>query len=348
MQSVYVRPVPQFAPQYLDLSKKTNPSNLFVQAEDFGKQVVGKRTSGTLMDRLEDNKFKRLIQEDSDRIKSKMLEDMYSNSATNPGSGSEASGNRLGGDGSNPYQSVFYPSIEETTVKTETQTETPMRAASREPPDGVNRELQLFAERISNTRSSEEGGYVQTIVNQRNLQGLASSIITGAGGVYQAASLIANRVTGIADALVDTRGIAYEQAMKLIFRPFGPEVSNWVSSSYANVRRGTSSAAGQMVDFGVDSFLDMQTPQNFIQFLQSITAELGTGAVTTAGIMALPAAQQIGEQIITPAMRNNQMSIVTVFMQLLLFLNPSRGRQTMGYNRGPNGRLRPVRRITYN
>mgnify|MGYP007026942607 CR=1 FL=1 len=79
MQSVYVRPVPQYAPQYLDLSKKTNPSSLFVQAEDFGKQVVGKRTSGTLMERLQDSKLKRLIQEDSDRVKAKMIEDLYTN-----------------------------------------------------------------------------------------------------------------------------------------------------------------------------------------------------------------------------------------------------------------------------
>lgn len=105
MQSVYVRPVPQYAPQYLDLSKKTNPSSLFVQAEDFGKQVVGKRTSGTLMERLQDSKFKRLIQEDSDRAKAKMIEDMYTN-RTNSSIQNQSTdqGNVLGGSGKNPYK----------------------------------------------------------------------------------------------------------------------------------------------------------------------------------------------------------------------------------------------------
>ena len=110
MQSVYVRPVPQYAPQYLDLSKKTNPSSLFVQAEDFGKQVVGKRTSGTLMERLQDSKLKRLIQEDSDRVKAKMIEDLYTN-RTNSSNENQSpdQGNVLGGSGKNPYRDPVEP-----------------------------------------------------------------------------------------------------------------------------------------------------------------------------------------------------------------------------------------------
>ena len=109
MQSVYVRPVPQYAPQYLDLSKKTNPSSLFVQAEDFGKQVVGKRTSGTLMERLQDSKFKRLIQEDSDRAKAKMIEDLYTNRTSSNQNQPTDQGNVLGGGGKNPYRDPVEP-----------------------------------------------------------------------------------------------------------------------------------------------------------------------------------------------------------------------------------------------